>query len=333
MKKLLVILLFVLSGNFLIAQDMQYSQFFANKLDLNPAFAGSQYYHRIIMNYRNQWPSLGDPYITYSFSYDRHLKRFHGGVGLQVAQDMQANGAMVSTTVTGIYSYFIKMRHDAGIRLALGLSAINNVLDMSRLQFPDMVDPQFGAILPHDSSEDPLENNKIDFDCSIGVLAHLDKYHFGASIQHLNKPNVSFSNLESIPYKITAHFGAELPIRFNGLNKVHFNLCPLFMMQRQGKYTQINYGAYISKNNLVGGIWFRQNLQLNYDSSIIMVGFDNKLFRFAYSYDFTVSKLSYNSSGSHEISLIFLLGEKKKRTRIKPIPCPKFFRKMDILEM
>jgi type IX secretion system PorP/SprF family membrane protein len=315
------------------AQDMQYSQFFANKLDLNPAFAGSQYYHRIIMNYRNQWPGMGDPYVTYSFSYDRHVNKISGGVGIQIAQDRQADGALVSSTVTGIYSYFIKLNEDAGIRLGLGITAINNYLDMARLKFPDMVDPQFGSILPHDSSEDPVIKSKTDFDSSLGILAHIDKYHFGVSMQHLGKPSVSFSNIETIPYKITAHWGAELPIRSNGLHLVHFNICPLFLFQKQGEYAQMNYGMYVSRNNLVGGVWLRQNFDLNYDSAIFMVGFDNKLFRLAYSYDFTMSKLMNTSSGSHEISFIFLLGEREKKSRIKPIPCPRFFRKMNILEL
>jgi type IX secretion system PorP/SprF family membrane protein len=333
MKKIIYILLFVLAFIGVNAQDMQYSQFFANKLDLNPAFAGSQYYHRIIMNYRNQWPALGDPYVTYSFSYDRHLNKLSGGLGVQVAQDRQANGALVSSTITGIYSYFMKINEDAGIRLGLGVTAINNYLDMARLKFPDMIDAQFGSVLPHDSSDDPIERSKTDFDSSLGLLAHVDKYHFGISMQHLLKPNVSFSSTEHIPYKITAHWGAEFPIRSHGLRPVHFNICPLFLFQKQGEYTQMNYGLYVSRSNLVGGVWLRQNFDLNYDSAIFMVGFDNKIFRLAYSYDFTMSKLMNTSSGSHEISFIFLLGEREKKSRIKPIPCPRFFRKMNILEM
>lgn len=332
-KKLMYILLFVGVNLAVNAQDMQYSQFFANKLDLNPAFAGSQYYHRIILNYRNQWPGMGNPYVTYSFSYDRHVKSLSGGIGVQVTQDRQANGALVSSTITGIYSYFMKLGQDAGVRFGLGVSAINNYLDMSRLKFPDMVDPQYGTVFPHNTVDDPVENSKMGFDSSIGILAHMDKYHFGVSMQHLSQPSVYFSEESKLPYKITAHWGAEFPIRSNGLRHVHFNLCPLFMFQKQGKFSQMNYGMYISRNNLVGGVWMRQNIGLDYDSAIFMVGFDNKLFRLAYSYDFSISKLMKTSSGSHEISLIFLLGEREKRSRIKPIPCPKFFRKMNILEL
>ena len=40
------------------AQDPEFTQFYANPLYLNPAFAGSARCPRIVMNYRNQWPGM-----------------------------------------------------------------------------------------------------------------------------------------------------------------------------------------------------------------------------------------------------------------------------------
>ena len=194
----------------LSAQDLQYSQFFANQLDLNPAFAGSQYYHRIIVNYRNQWPELGQPYVTYSVSYDRHLGKTGSGIGLQVEQDRQGRGALKTTTVTGIYSYLIRLRRDAGIRLALGASMVQNYVDMSDLDFPDMIDPIYGSIYIHDASEDPVVRRKIAPDFSFGTMAFLDKYHFGISVQHLAQPSLAFSDDSRLPMKYTAHFWGRI---------------------------------------------------------------------------------------------------------------------------
>ena len=52
------------------AQDPQFTQFYANPLYLNPAFAGSSRCPRVNINYRNQWPALKETYITTSASYD-----------------------------------------------------------------------------------------------------------------------------------------------------------------------------------------------------------------------------------------------------------------------
>lgn len=314
-------------------QDLQYSQFFANQLDLNPAFAGSQYYHRVIINYRNQWPELGHPFVTYSFSYDRHIPKTHSGVGVQLQQDRQGNGALLTTTVTGIYSYLIKIKKDAGIRMAVGASLIQNHIDLSRMNFPDMIDPIYGSVYPHDGSEDPLTRRKLAADFSTGVMGFFNEYHFGAAVQHLGKPSLAFSDDAHLPMKYTIHAGAEFPITRNGLHPVYYTVNPLFMFQKQDAHLQMNYGAFVNRNDFTLGAWFRQNFDRPVNAVIMMAGYDSKVFRIAYSFDWTLSKLNSVGNGSHEVSVIFLLGERANRGRRqarKPIPCPRFYRKNEM---
>ena len=52
------------------AQDPHFTQYYANPLYLNPAFAGVKQCPRVTTNYRNQYPSLG-VYQTFSASYDQ----------------------------------------------------------------------------------------------------------------------------------------------------------------------------------------------------------------------------------------------------------------------
>lgn len=319
-----------LKGN---AQDLQYSQFFANQLDLNPAFAGSQYYHRVIVNYRNQWPELGHPYVTYSFSYDRHLYKTNSGVGVQIQQDRQGNGALLTTTVTGIYSYLIRLKRDAGIRMALGASLVQNHIDLSRMNFPDMIDPIYGSIYSHDGSEDPVTRKKVAADFSCGLLGFFNKYHFGVAIQHLAEPSLAFSDDARLPMKYSVHAGAEFPITKNGLHPVNYTINPLFLFQKQASHIQMNYGAFFNRNDILMGAWFRQNFDRPMNAVIVMAGYDCRVFRIAYSFDWTLSKLNTVGNGSHEVSFIFLLGEREnrgKRQMRKPIPCPRFYRKNEM---
>lgn len=46
------------------AQGPQFSQFYAAPLTLSPSFAGSTHGSRMVMNYRNQWPSLPRAFVT-----------------------------------------------------------------------------------------------------------------------------------------------------------------------------------------------------------------------------------------------------------------------------
>jgi hypothetical protein len=65
-------------------QDANFSQFYANPLYLNPAFAGAFQCPRINLNHRNQYPNYS-VFQTYSGSYDQYVegstpwwRRFNG---------------------------------------------------------------------------------------------------------------------------------------------------------------------------------------------------------------------------------------------------------------
>ena len=71
------------------AQDPAFSQFYANPLYLNPAFAGAtpKGCPRANLNYRDQWPGIGRTYVTTSASWDQHINAIGGGLGVMVTQD------------------------------------------------------------------------------------------------------------------------------------------------------------------------------------------------------------------------------------------------------
>ena len=56
------------------AQDPNFSQFFASPLTLNPALTGKfDGVFRVAGNYRNQWPSINNAFVTKTASADFHL--------------------------------------------------------------------------------------------------------------------------------------------------------------------------------------------------------------------------------------------------------------------
>src|SRR2546423_6783100 len=102
-KRILVILLLI-SGAAL-AQDPEFTQFYANPLYLNPAFAGSARCPRLALNYRNQWPSLQGTFVTYSASYDQHVDGISGGLGLLALSDKAGEGTIATSNISAIYAY------------------------------------------------------------------------------------------------------------------------------------------------------------------------------------------------------------------------------------
>jgi hypothetical protein len=67
------------------AQDAHFSQYYANPIYLNPAFAGLERCPTVHSNYRNQYPELG-VYQSYSASYDQYVDKLNGGVAVMARQ-------------------------------------------------------------------------------------------------------------------------------------------------------------------------------------------------------------------------------------------------------
>ena len=85
------------------------TQFYANPLYLNPAFAGVARCPRFILNYRNQWPAIPGNYITYSASYDQYFKNISGGFGVLATHDQQGQGTIKTSMLGIVYSYHLNL--------------------------------------------------------------------------------------------------------------------------------------------------------------------------------------------------------------------------------
>lgn len=318
-------------------QDVEFSQFYANRLYLNPAFAGSEYVPVVGLSYRNQWPQNNRPFVTYSVSYDQFVDVMNGGVGILLLQDNQGQGAIKTTTASAMYSYSLDINRDLSVNAGFKASLIQRELNWQSFVFSDMIDPLYGVIYPSLEVQ-PDDLSKSYWDFSIGLIVNYRSFYFGGVIDHLSEPNEAFNSTQNtavLPRKYTIHAGASIPIGYSrGLMKNNFVVSPNVLYQRQQDFEQINYGMYLSKANWVVGAWFRHNLSFDFDAFIILLGYQVERVRIGYSYDYVVSNLVKTNSGAHEISLTYLLGKArsscsgtyyyKKKRRIRAIRCPKF---------
>jgi type IX secretion system PorP/SprF family membrane protein len=331
MKKALFAFCVLIVGSVYLskAQDIRFSQFYANKLYLNPAFAGSTNYSNVSLNYRNQWPNLDIPYVTYSVSFDNFYESLNGGIGIMVIQDDQGDGALTTTSFSGMYSFYLRINDELIVRPALQAAFMQKKIDWESLVFPDQVSAIYGNIYPHNTNEDPTNREKSGFDFSMGAVAYYRDFYFGIVAHHLAKPDLSFDDEQEdkLETKYTIHAGAEFVM--GGTSRRYANnwiIAPALLFQKQGEFTQMNYGLYASKSSMVFGLWFNQNFELDYDSFILMAGFVTSRFKVAYSYDYTITKLIEDNTGAHEISFSFPLqfdtnGRKRK---IKAVRSPVF---------
>lgn len=328
MKKALFIVLCIITGFINSnAQDPEFTQFYANPLYLNPAFAGTAKGPRFVMNYRNQWPSISGSFVTYAASYDQHFDVLGGGIGTQVYYDRAGDGELTSIEWSFMYSYHLNVTKKFTIKAGIQMALHQKSIDFSKLRFGDQIDPRLGFIY---STAEQLPSNdfyKMDpfLDFSAGIMGFTEKFYMGYAVHHLNKPQQSFLDDPSsiLPRKHTGHIGMLLPLE-DVRNPKTF-LSPNILIQRQHKFFQINFGAYYIKEYFIIGAWFRQT-SVNSDALIALIGVQKDPVKIGYSYDITFSDARYGAKGSHEVSIIIELKTTKRppSTKWKRLNCPDF---------
>lgn len=314
MKKALFFLCVLVSSYAALAQDAEYSQFYANPLYLNPGFAGTNDQGRFAVNYRNQWPQQGSTFVNYSVSFDAHLKKLGGGVGALVHNSRELNGIVAKTAFSLFYSHHVKVNPRLFFDLGLEAGLAYKNLDYGNLVFPDMINQLTGE--RYLGSGEVPENDRVVYpDFGVGVIGQYDSFYGGISVSHLNQPDESMftgDHRGKLPIKLTIHAGAINYRWHRGLLSRRWTLSPNLIYQRQGSFSQLNLGLYMLEKWVAGGIWYRQTSGIQPESVIVMLGVMRPTFKIGYSYDASLSKLSNYSNSAHEISLIFYVGEKRR---------------------
>ena len=357
-KRIAIIVTIVLAfaGLRLQAQDALFSQYYANPLYLNPAFAGTNVCPRIALNFRDQWPSLPGTFMSYSASYDEHFDKLSGGVGVLLFGDRAGEGGIINTyTASVMYSFKLKVSKKFNLRFALQATYENRGLNWDKLVFGDMIDPKYGVI--YQTAELQPGNLTIhSFDMAAGILGYTPHFYFGAAAHHI-VPIIGAKGFISDglgaydyrPVKWTAHVGGYFDLKRKSKKETSFgdiSISPNFIYQHQQNFNYFSEGFYLNFYPFTVGMWMRHGLTYkgerftgidtnglaitepisyhNLDAFIVVFGVEYDWFKIAYSYDATISKLANYSGGAHEVSVQFLLPCPNKRKALKDLKCPSF---------
>jgi len=302
-------------GMQLHAQDPEFSQFYANQIYLNPALAGNSICPRVSAGYRMQWPNIYGTYSTVGVSVDRYAHSLKGGVGLMVMQDRAAQGTLNTTGIGAIYAPHIKLGPRVSISFAIQAGWWQKAVNWGKLTFGDQIDPTNGFV--NATQETPGVAAHGNFDLAAGMVLTSDHFFIGGAVHHIFEQNESLLHGTSpLPRKYTVHAGGNIPIGGKYSNTF---VSPNIMYRQQGDFQQLNLGVYFKKQNIVGGLWYRGR-----DSFIMLLGLEAGAFRIGYSYDVTISKLTNETAGAHEISLGYQFTCKKPKPKYRPVVCPSF---------
>ena len=158
------------------------------------------------------------------------------------------------------------------------------------------------------------------------MMAFTKKYFFGLALHHITQPDDSYIAKSFLPSRFTIHTGANIAVGRSKRMGIAMDgpfITPNLMYLKQAGAEQLNLGLSLTNESLSGGLYYRSNFS-NPDAILAVIGVEKNGIRLGYSYDYTVSKLSGASGGSHEISVTIQLACRNKRKKLKAIKCPKF---------
>lgn len=337
MRKLLIYFLFLFTVLSSEAQDVQFSQFYANSTFINPAFTGGFHQPRLSLHYRGQWLNLQARYNTMLASFDAFSTKYNSGIGVMLLRDVQGAGRINTTDLAFLYSYELKLNREWTVRAGGQGTLVTRSLDYSALFFPSQYDDS-GLVTRSSASHDIGAGNITFFDVSFGGLIYSKHIWLGVAGHHLNEPNQSFINdgVNTLPMSLSLIAGYKFTFeKHDGLrhNNDEKSISPTIHYKAQGTSDQIDFGVYGHYNILLAGMWYRgipfkkfkANIRNN-ESLIFMFGVRTHHFIARYSYDAVVSSLTVaNPRGAHEIGITLVdIFKRRKRHPQRRLPCPNF---------
>ncbi len=308
----------------LSAQDPAFSQFYANKLYLNPAFAGSQQGLTMNTAYRTQWNYVPGGFTTYSFGADIQEPYLNSSFGLLAYKDTEGEGLLTTTSIGFIYGYIARLSKKSNLHIALKTNFFQKSVDWSKFTFTDQLHPVLGVVRPTNALPILGTKNFATFDFGMVLRSELEIFgakthnNIGFAVHHLNEPNESIQEIgaedSKLPRRYTFHVGTMFEIvSFNYQQKRVIYLSPNFKFDYQKDIKIVSYGLYTISNPLYIGIFYQNKNGIidfqNTNSLIFTGGFEGRLnddvkFTMGYSYDLNTTGLGPRSNGVHEVALM-----------------------------
>jgi len=321
MIKYTLSVLFLLFSFIGISQDVSFSQINNNKLYLNPAFAGSTSNPELTMSYRNQWPALGNQFVTSFLSYEEYDPSLNSGFGVTLMNDRSGNGIYSLNSISTFYSNQQRLSPKLNVKFGLELGYKQNFIDNNKLFFEDSFNGTSFSLITNEPFMNGLKVHY--FDLSSGLLLFSDKWFFGFAANHVNTPNQSLIFGESyLPVKYGIHGGGHISKNKYAYVRRNVTYMPSFSFLKQGEFSQLTVNNNINLDKFLFGAGFRFVEGYSYRDAIIFnFGVDTGDLVFHYSYDLTTSQLGPGSGGAHEISTIIRVRQRERKSSITPPPC------------
>ena len=310
-----IIILFLMSFNITNAQDVHFSQFNTDRINLNPSIIGNLFENdfRFSLQRRTQWGSVSVPFTSLSTTYEIKNILSKINFGAQFLNDKAGDSKFTTNQINLAFSKNLYV-FDYDI---LSVGAVIGVGQRS-IDFTDLV---------FEDPEQFLRNSYLYSDVGIGASYitnpnNIFSVNFGISSFHLNTPNNSFRENDNVRLPIKNNFFGRVKYEY----LINITLIPEVFLSKQGASNELLLGfksqIKSEKVKVMPLVYYRVK-----DAIIIGLGVEKNNLIANVSYDINISDLDVasNNKGGVEFSIIYLWKKKDRPTKIidKEI-CPKY---------
>ncbi|MEZ4904804.1 MAG: PorP/SprF family type IX secretion system membrane protein [Spirosomataceae bacterium] len=307
-KRLIPVLIAVGFGFEATAQAPQFSQFYTNPIFQNPALAGDAGAGRFIVNYRNQWQSVGIPYQTMAASFDTYAEDAQVGLGIQLMHDRRG-AFMKSNSVAGQVSRQFVLDANSYYRLTPGLQAawVSNQWNGSDLTFV----AQYATGMPDPLAQPDWTDNRLAVSSGLRFDYDPQTDHEASYWAGISYHNMGYRNDDWLRERWGLQMGAQFPLGASPFSHGYGRdldresaLSLALQLRRQGVNKQLDVGANLIFSPLLFGLWYRGLLvdPKRRDALIGTIGWARDKLLFQASYDLTISSLG-TDTGTFELAV------------------------------
>jgi type IX secretion system PorP/SprF family membrane protein len=304
------------------AQDVHFSQFYESSILRNPALVGMfNGDYKVSANYRNQWSSISQPFITGQLSLETRIPVSEEssdffGAGILAYYDKAGSIDMKTLSVYPSVSFNKNLGDQRNSFLSVGFTGgyLQRSFDPTKMTSNNQY--QNGSFSSDNPTGENISNAKIQYwDVGAGVGFSSGggennevTYFLGLSGYHFSRPKTSFYNNELVRLEMKWNANAGLTYKVN--ETIGVVLQGNYTVQ--GTYSELIGGGLLNWRKptereddplfvFYVGAFYRLN-----DALIPVVKMDYKRYSFGFSYDVNISKLkaASNLRGGYELSVV-----------------------------
>lgn len=322
------------------AQDVYFSQPFANRQQANPAWAGLVDDYSATLSFRNQLPQLAGSFTTSQLAADLRLPYpgLHHALGVLVSRDQAGSAGYTRLDASAQYAYHTRLTRQLALSGGATVGYGRQRVGYGNLTFGDQLAADGTVVGPtaESLSDFPAVNY---LTLGVGAVLYTQQFWLSVSGHHLNRPDLGFQTQAQLPARLAVSGGFKIyvqpPESHGKVETREISFTPVASYTRQGGSQRTEAGLYFLANPITLGAVYRNLTGFETTDTqhalAAVAGVAVGDLRVGYSYDVGLSRLAQDLGGAHEITLTLRAFDKlesafrRLKRRNYPIaPCPSF---------